>query len=95
MREEELKLLNIKRKLENLFCRYKDFRNANRNNTPEGVLERAEQDCEVLKFIVERRLPYKIGEAQRSVLALTLTEEHPPECMADLKFKKLKVIHDS
>jgi hypothetical protein len=89
--EEQNKLADLKRKQEVLSLQMHDLHDLNEDGNPETALNRLEQDSEILKHIVEEKLPRQIDIAKRKYLAYRITDENPPFCSSDLEFRKQRM----
>ncbi|XP_035716567.1 intraflagellar transport protein 81 homolog [Folsomia candida] len=103
--EDKNRLADLENKEEILSFQLNDLIDFNEDRDPETAMNRLEQDSEILKHIVEEKLPRQILLAKRRVMALRVTEYNPPTSTLDLQFLKdrlqesskqmLKAINDS
>jgi hypothetical protein len=89
--EEENKVDILNQRQQILELEIQDMMDLNEDENPETAINRLEQDAEVLKEIVEDKLPRQIDQAKMTYLALRITEENPPLCKADLEFRKQRI----
>lgn len=88
---DEEKLANFERRQEILHLEIQDMIDLNDDGNPDTALNRLEKDSEILKHIVEGKLPKQIERARRGYLAMLITEKNPPLCKTNLEFQKQRV----
>jgi len=84
MKKDTFTVTNLEQTLEIFKSRAHELRTMNNVTTPEGLLQRVDQDCEVLKFITMEKLPAEIDVRSKEIFAMQLVAENPPECVSDL-----------
>lgn len=88
---EERKLWCLEKKSYFLTNKVHELQELNSHSCPEGLLERIEQDCEILKFIVHQKIPQDMEEAKRKIRSMQLALSAPPDYASDLEPTRLKV----
>lgn len=88
---EERKLWCLEKKAFFLSNKAHEIQDLNINCSPEGLLQRIEQDCEILKFIVQHKIPQDMQETERKIRAIQLVISAAPEFPSDLEVIRTKV----
>ncbi|ODN04319.1 Intraflagellar transport protein 81 [Orchesella cincta] len=89
---EERKLWVLEKKCYFLSNKVRELQDLNSHSSPEGLLERIEQDCEILKFIVHQKIPNDIEETKRKIRAMKLVLSASPEFASDLEPTRMRIL---
>ncbi|CAL8096615.1 unnamed protein product [Orchesella dallaii] len=89
---EERKLWVLDKKCYFLHNKSRELQELNSHSSPEGLLERIEQDCEILKFIVHQKIPNDIEETKRKIRAMKLVLSASPELASDLEPTRMRIL---